>query len=114
MRSALEAIQDAIHAHRCDKDARFLIESLIRQYRGMRAESREELTVVYRSWLSSEDVAKAGLAIALMVQLDLVDELPLLKKILEDVKAGRSNLPKYFAEFLGPAIEDLGSDRLPE
>jgi hypothetical protein len=62
MRSALEAIQDAIHAHRCDKDARFLIESLIRQYRGMRAESREELTVVYRSWLSSEDVAKAGLA----------------------------------------------------
>jgi hypothetical protein len=113
MSSASEAIKDVLHLHSFDKDPRFVVESLIRQYRGTPVARRENFVAVYRSWLFAEDVARAGLAITLFQQLDLVEELPLLTKLLEDVRTGKTALPRHFAEFIAPAIEDLGNERLP-
>lgn len=107
MTTAVELIHQVIESHRFDKDGDLLIADLCRLYLAQSQEVREEFVHVYRNWLKSGDLIKADWAIALIRRLDLQDELSTLERMLQEVKGNNSVLPRYFEQFLVPAIAEL-------
>jgi len=107
MTTAADLVQEVIDAHRFDKDGESLVEDIVRLHLAQSQKSREDLVEVYRNWIKSSDSIKADWAIALIRRLGLVGELPLLEGTMREIRQGKSKLPKYFEQFLAPAIEEL-------
>lgn len=107
MTAAKELIQEVVSAHQDDKDGALLVEDLASLYLSQSPEGRKALLDVYRDWILSNDLIKSDWSISLIQKLGLVDEIPLLEGVLHNVRIGKSNLPKYYEQFLVPAIKEL-------
>jgi hypothetical protein len=107
MTTADELIQDVIDSHRFDKDGELLLADLEELYSRQPLEHRESFLSVFRAWLGSDDSIKAHWAVSLIRRLELYSELGTLENVLADIKSCDSKLPKYFEQFLTPAIEEL-------
>ncbi len=107
MTTATDLIQEIIDSHRFDEDGELLIERIIDLYLVQSEAGREEFLTAYRDWLKFGDSTKADWAIALFRRLGLRSELPVLERTLREVRDGKSKLPRYFEQFLVPAIEEL-------
>lgn len=114
MSMAANIIQDVINSCRFDKDGERLVEGLVRLHLAQSKANREEFVKVYRNWIKSGDSIHADWAISLIRRLKLIDELPLLKSILEEINIGQSRLPTYFCQFLAPAIDELKNASTPQ
>jgi hypothetical protein len=107
MTTAADLIQEIIDSHRFEKDGELLIEGIIDLYLVQSEGGREEFLTVCRNWLKFGDSTTADWAIALFRRLGLRSELPALERTLREVRDGKSKLPRYFEQFLVPAIEEL-------
>lgn len=107
MTTAADLIDEVIESHHFDKDGELLVNELIQLHGRQSQKGREDFLGIYRDWLKSDDPIKADWAIAIIRRLGVASELPLLEDTLKEIRNGHSNLPKYFEQFLVPAIAEL-------
>lgn len=101
------ALNEVLAIWRDEKDGEFLLNQLSRFYSQQSTENQAHLDTVLAGWINSGDPIKADHAIALVARLGIKSMLPNLLSSLHDIRNGKSNLPKYFEQFLVPAIDKL-------
>jgi hypothetical protein len=110
MNHEAELALDAVLAEcRGEKDGEFVLDRLISFYTQQSAENQTRLNMVLCGWIDSGDPIKADHSIALAGRLKITSMLPKLLSSLQQIRDGESNLPRYFEQFLVPAINRLQS-----
>jgi len=101
------AMNEVLAECRDEKDGEYVLGRLSRFYSQQSLDNQTRLNVTLAVWLESGEPIKADLAIALIVRLNIRSMSSKLLNILQDVQNGKSNLPRYFEQFLVPAIAKL-------
>lgn len=101
------ALNEVLAECRDEKDGEYVLGRLSRFYSQQSLDNQTRLHVTLTVWLESGEPIKADLAIALIVRLNIRSMSSKLLNILQDVQNGKSNLPRYFEQFLVPAIAKL-------
>jgi hypothetical protein len=104
---AAEMLERIISEHRFDKSGEDLLAEICRFYKPQSENCKASIEDVFETWLINADNIKAGWAIDLISRLKITRKLKLLENTLREIKAGQSELPAYYVEFLEPAIEDI-------
>lgn len=101
------ALNEVLAECRDEKDGEYVLGRLSHFYSQQSFENQTRLNVALAVWLESGEPIKADLAIALIVRLNIRSMSPKLLNILQDMQNGKSHLPRYFEQFLVPAIAKL-------
>ncbi len=107
MSTAETFIQEIIDTHRSDKDGETLVEDLARHYLIQPDHLKTQMIKIFEDWIKHGDTMTADWGIYLCRRLHLTQEIPLLEMKLKEIKEGKSNLPRYFEQFLEPTIKAL-------